>query len=140
MRDWIQIGTVLVFLAICMIEDLRSRTVSLNIILVFLACGIVFRLYYDGLILNILGGSAIGFTFMLFSAFKKKFLGVGDGLILLTTGVYIGFFENLKLLFYASLLGVIIGGVMILAKKWTGQTKIPFAPFLFCGYVVVALQ
>lgn len=137
--DCIQSGIVLLFLVLCMVQDLHRMMVSVWLIVFFAFFGILFRVYHDGFSILIFSGSIVGLVLIFCSIFRKKFLGLGDGLIFLTTGIYMDFFKNAQLLFYACLFSAVVGGIMILMKKWTNQTRIAFVPFMVLGYWAIEL-
>ena len=121
--------------------DIREQIVSYETITVSVICGLGVLIYNkDNVWWNyILSG--IGFTvaFMLISRMTRSAVGIGDAFIVGVIGLYLGFFHTLAVVISALLLGGIISIILMLLKKVTRQTPLPFAPFLTAGFVVSIL-
>jgi len=85
---------------------------------------------YSGLI-----GGAVAFLFFYSLVFisKEKWMGMGDAYLGLLIGLVIGWPKVLLALMLAFTLGAFVGIVLILMKKKTMQSKVPFGPFLIVG-------
>jgi prepilin signal peptidase PulO-like enzyme (type II secretory pathway) len=64
---------------------------------------------------------------------KGKWMGGGDIKVAFFMGLFLGFPKILVALFFAYLIGAIIGIGLILAKKKTLKSEVPFGPFLIVG-------
>lgn len=85
----------------------------------------------------LLGGLVAGGGFWLIAKFYPKGLGFGDVKLAVALGVYFGFARVLIVIFLASLIGSLLGGLgLLLKKKGLGQ-EIPFGPFLAAGAFIV---
>jgi leader peptidase (prepilin peptidase)/N-methyltransferase len=74
------------------------------------------------------------FLFFLFVFFSKgTLMGLGDVKLMFLMGLILGWQKTLLSLFFAFLLGAIIGIGLIVAKKKSLKSEIPFGPFLATG-------
>lgn len=80
-------------------------------------------------------GALIPFTFFALQIVisKGKWIGGGDLRLGLLMGAMLGVSQVLVALFLAYFIGSIVGIALILTKKKTAQSKIPFGPFLSAG-------
>jgi prepilin signal peptidase PulO-like enzyme (type II secretory pathway) len=76
---------------------------------------------------------ATAFFLMIFLLSKGKWLGFGDVKLGFFMGLFLGFPNILVALFFAYFIGAIIGIGLILAKKKTLKSEVPFGPFLVAG-------
>lgn len=89
----------------------------------------------DGLsFLEIAGGAFIGVILLMLSKMTEGAVGPGDGMLFFITGIYLGFWKNVMLL-WGSLLLCSCWGIGLLAVrqiKWTAgkRIEIPFLPFV----------
>ena len=64
---------------------------------------------------------------------RGKWMGLGDVKLAFLMGLFLGFPNILIALFFAFLIGAIIGVGLILAKRKTLKSEVPFGPFLVTG-------
>jgi len=96
-------------------------------------------LSYDRIFDSLLG-IAVGFLIIwLVVQLSRGGMGLGDAKLLAMIGAFAGWQVVIYTLFLGSFLGSIVGGIMILAKKATRKTAIPFGPYLCLGAVLVIL-
>jgi leader peptidase (prepilin peptidase)/N-methyltransferase len=76
---------------------------------------------------------AAGFFLVIFLISRGKWLGFGDVKLVFLMGLFLGFPKILVALFFAYLIGAIIGIGLVLAKKKTLKSEVPFGPFLVTG-------
>jgi len=74
-----------------------------------------------------------GLFFFIFFISKGRWLGFGDVKFVFFMGVLLGFAKSFLALFVASLMGSVIGILLIVAKKKQLKSTIPFGPFLAIG-------
>lgn len=132
--NWtILIGVLLLW---CSIEDIKTMTIPLIGIGGFTIIGIVLCFFYPMFSLpEILGGILIGILLLFISWISKEAIGRGDGLLMVTCGLYLGFRGNMILLFYGLLLSGITTGVLLITKQLKRKQRVPFVPFLLCTYL-----
>lgn len=82
-------------------------------------------------------GLATGLAVLLISLLSHEQIGKGDALLLCITGIYLGVYDN-ALLMTLSFGMVICYSIVILAsRRFVKSMRIPYAPFVFVGYVVM---
>ncbi len=120
------------------VSDIEYQIVPDIILITFLPIILILRLVYPvETILNVLLGGVLGFLFMYLIAwygkkrFKKDALGGGDIKLYFIIGLFLGVQIVFLSLFFASLLGIILGRLVI--KK---MNPIPFVPFIFFGVLM----
>ncbi|HHV63640.1 MAG TPA: prepilin peptidase [Peptococcaceae bacterium] len=89
--------------------------------------------------LSLLGAGTAGGVFTLIAYFYPEGMGWGDVKFVAALGLYLGVPGIFSAVFFASLLGVIIGGLRIIVYKKDFKDPIPFGPFLAGGAVIVLL-
>jgi len=77
-----------------------------------------------------------GFLGFLVIVSRQKWMGAGDILMGVLMGVLLGMPNILVGLFFAFVLGSIVGLVLIAAKKKTLKDAVPFGPFLVAGTLI----
>ncbi len=104
----------------------------------YLVSSIFFNLYTKYYLLNTFYsacGAAVVFATIFFIS-KGRWLGFGDVKLVFFMGLFLGWPNILAALFFAFMLGGIIGiGLIALGKK-TLKSQVPFGPFLVAGTFV----
>ena len=85
-----------------------------------------------------IGGLSIGLAIVLLSKLTAGKIGMGDGILLCITGIGLGFWSNLELFGIALFLAAILSIVLLMLKMVDRKKSIPFVPFLFAGYIILA--
>lgn len=129
---------VLGLLGFCSWEDMKGKELTVIYILLFGIGGMVFHLVSPVCsIYSILGGMLLGLAMILVSLATRGMVGLGDGLLLTVTGVYLGGIGNLKLFFMGLLLAACWSLGLIVLKKKRGKEQIAFVPFLLASYLTM---
>ncbi len=81
----------------------------------------------------LVAGGFLGFLVILS---REKWMGMGDILLGILMGVLLGMPAVLVGLFFAFVLGSIVGLILIAAKKKTLKDAVPFGPFLVSGTII----
>lgn len=127
----------LLLLGITAAKDIREKKISVHIIIVF-ACGAV--LYHMTLGSFSFGKTAAnmlpGCLLMLLSVLTGESIGYGDGILVMTLGLWAGGWFALAVTVIGIMLTGIYGTICLLQKK---NEPIPFAPFLLLGMEVLLL-
>ena len=87
-------------------------------------------------ILDTLGGLAVGLGIIGLSVISKEQIGKGDGLVIAAVGIAFGARRCFLVLSTASFVMCVIAIGVLLLKKGGRQTRLPFLPALFAGYVL----
>lgn len=130
------------YLAVCAIQDYRSRKISLR--LSFLAGGTavlinLFPLRNPAGILPYLAGLLPGVLLLLLAFACGGAAGTGDGICYLILGAFQGAEKVWVLLVSSLLLTSAAGGILLLAGKVNGKTRLPFLTFTAAARVILEL-
>ena len=130
--------SVLSMLGICSVQDVRKKQISVWIAAVFAVTGIVLYIWKNPFPLpELFGGMALGGILLVLSLLTRESIGTGDGLLLVVTGLYLGFWENLWLILGALALASLGSLVLVVVCKKGRTYEIPFVPFMLISYVVM---
>ncbi len=129
---------VLGFFSISAYQDFRNKKINIYFLLTGAIIGLLFHLYsmeFD--IIEILFGMGIGIMILLCGFLLGGGVGLADGVILIISGIFLGFEKNMEV-FVAGLFLSGITSLFLSVIKRKGRTyRIPFAPFLLAGYLFV---
>ena len=132
---------VLGLLGLCSWEDMKRKRLTVVYILLFGICGMMLHLFSPICsIYSILGGILLGLAMMLASVATGGMVGMGDGILLAVTGVYLGGTGNLELLSIGLLLSACWSLGLVVLKKKRGKDQIAFVPFLLASYLTMLLR
>lgn len=139
-KGWIgmESASLLGMLGILSIEDFHKRKIASWQILAFGILGLFFHLLFQRLsIENLLGGLMIGVALLLICRLSGEQIGYGDGLLFLVTGIFLGFWDNMILLWFAAILMGLTSLFLYLIGKITKRARVPFIPFVLVAYVLL---
>lgn len=134
--------TVISFSVIIFVYDLKHYLIPDKIIYPAILIVSAFRIWdlfqisnFEFRIFNpfISALAAAGFFLFIVLISRGRWMGVGDIKLAFFMGLFLGFPDILIALFLAFLIGAIIGIGLILAKKKTLKSEVPFGPFLVTG-------
>lgn len=132
MNYWI----LFMFLLYEAIEDLKSRSVSVASLAAAVIVGIVGNLFLWHIELaSVIDGSIIGLSLIAASIISMGAFGLGDGVVFLITGIYLGGAMNLELVLVAILMAMLYGIVMHFLQR--NIREIPFIPCILLAYMEV---
>lgn len=132
---------VLGLLGLCSWEDMKRKRLTVVYILLFGICGMILHLFSPICsIYSILGGILLGLAMMLASVATGGMVGMGDGILLAVTGVYLGGTGNLELLSIGLLLSACWSLGLVVLKKKRGKDQIAFVPFLLASYLTMLFR
>ncbi len=127
------------FLLICGIQDMREKQIYVYPVIFMLAAVMVYQIASRGLsVSNWLGGLAVGGVLCLISVISKGQIGLGDAMLFCLTGLTVGFGGNIQILFYSFLFAAVVSGYLMFVRRKNKKYKLPFVPYLFLGYCLVA--
>jgi leader peptidase (prepilin peptidase)/N-methyltransferase len=132
------------FLVIIFVYDLKHYIIPDKVIYPAIGITFLYQLFEILAPHQILVGSGIlkpllsaifaaAFFLVIFLLSRGRWLGFGDVKLGFLMGLFLGFPKILVSLFFAYLIGAIIGIGLILAKKKTLKSEVPFGPFLVTG-------
>ena len=82
----------------------------------------------------ILGYMVPGLLLMILSRITHEKIGLGDGLVICTSGIWLGFFETLHMLTWSLLLAAVAAAGLLLLKS--NKKEISFVPFLLITFLM----
>ncbi len=119
--------------------DWKERKVYLNVLLVGGLAGMLCCFFWESPDLRErFGGIMIGLAILGAAWVGKGCIGSGDGLVLVVSGVFLGFWENLRLLLFSLLLAGGTAIFLLCIKKSERNQRMPFLPFLLAAYLLMA--
>jgi leader peptidase (prepilin peptidase)/N-methyltransferase len=138
-----QLALPVIFIAAlvaCAVFDLRKRIIPNAITLVGVVLSVAINLThsavegsFSSLIFSVLGALVCGGLLLIVSVISKGGMGMGDVKMAGFMGAYLRLANGLIALWLAIIVGGITGIILVLAKKATRKTAVPFAPFLAAG-------
>lgn len=128
-------------LGLCSLEDVKYRRLTVIYILMFGIAGVVLHLFTPVCsIYSMLWGMLLGIVLILISIATRGSLGMGDGILMVVTGVYLGGYGNLQLFLYGLLLSALCSLGLLVLKKKKKKDEIAFVPFLLLSYFFMLFQ
>lgn len=136
-----------IFLAVCAVQDLRSRKISVTM------CGCAFfaALVLEAgeiltgrwMALSLIGGLLPGAMLLLLAFVSGGAAGTGDGICFLIAGILLGTRMTWILMMWALMLASVCGGVLLLMQRAGRKTRMPFLAFTaaaWAGILAVRLS
>lgn len=137
-----ELVVALLFISLLMIitvSDINYMLIPDKVLLFFLPLLIIGRIispltpWWDSVL-----GAAVGFLILWFIAIVSKGgMGGGDIKLFFLIGLVLGTMNTLLTLFFAALLGLVFGGVLLITCKQGRKTPIPFGPAIVIAALVV---
>lgn len=135
-QSYILLGT----LGVHSIEDIREKKITVPITLFSAVLGIVLHLIYQReSIFAMLAGILPGIFILGLSRMTRGQIGMGDGMVFMLTGLYLGLVENLLLMCISFFLAGIWGLFRLVVCHCSKNERMPFLPFLFFGYLLMMI-
>lgn len=129
-----------IFLLICALIDLKTKKVEGLLLVVFAAAGIILYLIVRPVgLIEEMTGVLMGAAFILIWHVTGGKIGLGDALLMVVTGIFLGGKDNAALIMGAMLLAALYSGFMLMIKKADRTKEIAFVPFLFLSYLGMAV-
>lgn len=121
-------------------EDIRRKSFGIISLVMCGAIGVMVNLYTGSLSwTSLISGASLGLILYIISTLSEEKIGKGDAVLVLVTGLYIGFWNTLALLFFATLFAGLFGVALMLIAKKNKNYELPFAPFMLAAYVTLLL-
>ncbi len=118
--------------------DAKYKEFPVTVPVTGFVAGLVLQLVIGRLgIIEIAGGCALGAVFLLVAKISRNAVGYGDGLVLVSTGAFLGITGNVILLMVSLALAVLFAVVMLALKKMKRKSQIAFVPFMLGGFVAM---
>ena len=131
---------MLYMLGYCAIKDLLTKKLEVWAVTLFFFQGVICIYIGDGPgIFSVIAGALSGAVMIIASIITRGAVGIGDGVIVLITGMFLGIRQNMELLIVALLLCAVTSLVFITVFRKNRRYEIPFIPFLTLGYLSMYL-
>jgi len=127
-------GLTGIFLSVVTWQDIKRRSISGKVFLVFGLAGILVNLYTRRPAFMWITGLLTGAVVLLFGRLSEEEIGYGDGLTLLVTGLFLDWKETMGLFLVALFLCGVFGMVLLGFGRVKRRAKLPFLPFLAAGF------
>ncbi|MFH1509747.1 MAG: prepilin peptidase [Candidatus Nealsonbacteria bacterium] len=129
-------------LIIIFIFDLKHYIIPDRIVYLAILVSLVWLIYIKADILTTIYAllSSFGFFLLIALVSKGKWMGVGDVKLAFFMGLFLGWPNVLVALFLAFLLGSIVGVFLMLNRKKSFSSEIPFGPFLVSGTLMAFFE
>ena len=132
---------LLIYLTILAIFDWKYKKVPLVILFGGTAAALLLRFSlmlqgdcdWKGLMISVMAGAVPGLFLLALARITGK-IGYGDGLTLLNVGLFTDCMVCLRLLGFSLTLMSFMSIGLLLIKKATGNTRLPYLPFLATVY------
>ncbi|MBY6038571.1 A24 family peptidase [Fictibacillus nanhaiensis] len=130
--------SLILLCAIIFVSDILYFIISDKVLIVFLVWFLILQIVFEYRSwLDAVAGGLLGFCFLLLLAILSKGgIGGGDIKLMGVLGLVLGFQGAYLTLMIASVVGVLVAIVGLLAKKYNRKTAIPFGPYLAIGALV----
>lgn len=135
-QEEVKNAIVLLYLGILAGMDVRKRQISLSLTGALFLTGIGWQILVEDTswpewLLSLLPGAG----FLILSYVSREQVGYGDGLLLLTVGIWMGLGQTFGVLTLGLVLCSVLCGALLARKKIRKQDSIPLVPFLLLGFV-----
>lgn len=132
-----------IFLVISAFQDGKTKTISVWLLIAAGVAGIILTFFTGQEVSDRLLGSLIGMVMVVVSRFTDGALGEGDGWFFAVSGLFLGFFMNLRLLVYSVFLsGFLCGGIylyFLIKGEDIKKASVPFLPFLIPAWICLVI-
>lgn len=123
-------------LAITAYRDWKEQCIYLYVPMLAGIAGLILHLLYqEHAITDVLWGTGIGVIAILVAVISGESIGIGDGVMLMVSGIFLGFWGNLALLLTALLLVGATALFLVVIKRKGRDYRVPFLPFLLVAYL-----
>lgn len=126
----------IIFLVICAVYDLKTKTIPVWLLILFALSGFIptIRNLEEPFWLAFLPGAvllAIGYC-------TKESIGFGDGVIVLILGLFTGYRLCLSSVIAGFVLTAVFSAALLICKKANRKSRVPYIPFLTAGFGVMS--
>jgi len=98
------------------------------------------RLTLFGLLESVFAGVCVGLPlWLIYKLSKERAMGEGDGILAAIVGFGLGLVPGFVALYFAFVLGGVVGVFLLIGKKYGLKSAVPFGPFLLIGALIVAV-
>ncbi|MBP3487129.1 MAG: prepilin peptidase [Roseburia sp.] len=123
-------------LAVTAYQDWREQKIGIYLPCAAGIVGLLLYLFYrEHTLTDLLLGMGIGVVMLLIAWTGRECIGAGDGVMLVASGTFLGFWGNLRLLIAALFLAAVAALFLLVIKRKGRNYRMPFLPFLLVAYL-----
>lgn len=131
---------VTIILLIETLSDIRTKTVSLIRLAVYLLAALTLNIIFEYQSWMSVGtGMSLGIILLVYAFATKENIGYGDSLMFIVTGACLGLSDNLRLMFFSLVMAVFVGLAYIIVTKKGLKSRIPFMPCILFTYLIMTM-
>ena len=131
---------LLAVLAVSAYRDWREKQIYLYLPIGALILGLIWHLVCrERALEDMLLGAVVGLVMIIIGKVTGEAIGIGDGMMLVVSGIFLGFWGNMCLLITALLLVGCVALFLIVIGKKGKDYRLPFLPFLLVAYLLQLL-
>lgn len=133
----VRICIISIFLGLNAVKDIRKKEISIWSVVIWGLFGIIW-MFLDSEFgwKTGLAGLIPGIFLEALSVLSRGAIGLGDGLLVMVAGLYLGLQAAAAGLFWGLIFCTAWGVLIIFLRRGTRNTELPFAPFLLLGILL----
>ncbi len=136
----VQSCVLLFTLSFCAWVDWKKQQVYVTVPILASILGLALHIFLqDKTVWDLILGMAAGGICLIAALCTKESIGYGDGIVFAFTGVFLGFWKNICLLYGSLLLAGIFALILMITGKKGRKDRMPVVPFIFTAYVLQLL-
>lgn len=124
------------FLLLFSVQDIRKQEISLLSVAIAAVSGIVLYRIFPFSLYSLAGGLGTGALLLLAAVCSRGRIGIGDGLLALLCGLFLGFRGSVSVLIFASFLAAGTAAVLMVRSGGEKTKSFPFAPCLLMAVIL----
>ena len=118
-------------------QDCKRMRVNIYTVFAAVAVAACYSVFSGGDMAGGFCGAMVGVFLLIAAAVSRQSVGVADGLVFVFTGILLGFWGNIVLLFASLSLGALFSVYQIVVKRRSRHYEFAFLPFVLGGYIAV---
>lgn len=131
---------LLAVLAVSAYRDWREKQIYLYLPIGALILGLLWHLVCrERALEDMMFGAVVGLVMIIIGKVTGEAIGIGDGMMMVVSGIFLGFWGNMCLLMTALLLVGCVALFLIIIGKKGKDYRLPFLPFLLVAYLLQLL-
>ena len=124
-------------LAVTAYRDWKEKKIYVCGVLLCGIAGLLLHiLFQERALTDMLAGASVGVMVLVIAKIGGECIGMGDGLVLMISGIFLGFWGNVSLLLTALFFAAGTAWFLLVIKGKGRKYRLPFVPFLLAAYLV----
>ena len=119
--------------------DLKYKKIPVAAVALLGVVVLLFRLFMKTGIGELILGVLPGIFLLFLAVCTRESIGIGDGLVLCTIGLFTGLKPAVGILGMALILASLLAMVLLILRRAGRRTALPFLPCLWAGYLLSLL-